>query len=96
VAYAVGKATGNAVVRNRLRRRLREAVRRAPGLPPGTYLVKTRPQAAELSFSELTAHLASLANQARRDHERQAQGASTTRTNTTGTTQHEGMAVRRL
>ena len=94
MAYAVGKATGNAVVRNRLRRRLREAVRQSPGLPPGTYLVKTRPQAAELSFPELIAHLTSVANQARRYHERGEQGTPTMRTNTTGRTQHEAMAVR--
>jgi len=77
LAYAIGKTTGNAVVRNRLRRRLREAVRHAPGLPPGTYLVRVRPQAVELSFWDLQAHFTSLAKQARRQYEAQPRAATT-------------------
>jgi ribonuclease P protein component len=39
VAYAIGRSTGGAVVRNRARRRMRAAVRAsAARLPPGTYL----------------------------------------------------------
>jgi ribonuclease P protein component len=57
LGYAIGKKTGNAVVRNRLRRRLREAARRSPGLPPGIYLIRARPEAAGLTFHQLLAHL---------------------------------------
>jgi ribonuclease P protein component len=66
VAYAIGKANGNAVARNRLRRRLREAVRVPPGLPEGTYLLRARPEAAALGFSQLTGHVQQLGNQVRR------------------------------
>lgn len=59
VAYAVGRRTGPAVVRNRLRRRLRavmcelsDPTRRSP-LPSGDYLVRPRPGAVEASFAEL-------------------------------------------
>jgi ribonuclease P protein component len=47
---------GNAVTRNRLRRRLREAARQA-ALPPGAFLVRARPEAAQIAFSELVTHL---------------------------------------
>lgn len=56
VAFAVGKRTGGAVVRNRIRRRLRAALRlmQASGrLPVGTYLVSAGPQVAHLPWSEL-------------------------------------------
>ena len=56
VGYAVPRAVGSAVARNRLRRRLR-ALTPALGLAPGTYLVSARPSAAELSFDELATHL---------------------------------------
>lgn len=57
VAYAVGRAVGTAVVRNRVRRRLRAAVADlAP--PPGTYLVAADPAAAGRSYGELRADLA--------------------------------------
>lgn len=57
VAYAVSRAVGPAVVRNRVRRRLRAAVRElAPA--PGDYLVSASPSAAGASFSQLRGHLA--------------------------------------
>lgn len=61
VAYAVGRATGTAVVRNRLRRRLRAAVDevvRGDRVAPGMYLIGARPDAADMPFAELRQHLA--------------------------------------
>ena len=52
VAFAIGRAIGPAVVRNRCRRRLRVLLG-AAGLPPGWYLVGGKPDIAERSFSEL-------------------------------------------
>jgi ribonuclease P protein component len=52
VAYALGRAIGPAVVRNRLRRRLR-ALLDATTLPPGFYLIGAQPIAAQRSRSEL-------------------------------------------
>jgi ribonuclease P protein component len=56
VAYAIGRACGPAVTRNRLRRRLRTIVRefdqRHP-LPNGLLLVGARPAATELTFDLL-------------------------------------------
>jgi ribonuclease P protein component len=56
VAYAVGRAVGGAVERNRLRRRLRAIVRDAE-LAPGAYLVAVAPPAARLTFAELAGHV---------------------------------------
>jgi ribonuclease P protein component len=58
IAYAVGRRTGGAVVRNRIRRRLRAIVREivrdaSPGLAPGAYLIGAGPQAATLPYDEL-------------------------------------------
>ena len=52
VAWALGRAIGPAVVRNRLRRRLR-ALLNATTLPPGIYLIGAQPIAAQRSSSEL-------------------------------------------
>lgn len=55
VAYAIGRAAGNAVERNRLRRRLRAVVRaESASLRPGTaYLVSAGPRAAAMSHRDL-------------------------------------------
>ena len=52
VAFAIGRAIGPSVVRNRVRRRLRAALS-ATALPPGFYLVGGRPDIAARSFDEL-------------------------------------------
>jgi ribonuclease P protein component len=52
VAYALGRAIGPAVVRNRLRRQLRaQLVDRQ--LPPGLYLIGASPTASTRSLKEL-------------------------------------------
>jgi ribonuclease P protein component len=54
VAYAVGRAVGGAVVRNRLRRRLRAVMTElGPHLRSGTYLVGAAPEAANVPFGAL-------------------------------------------
>jgi ribonuclease P protein component len=51
-AYAVGRATGSAVTRNRVRRRLRAAIAElAPA--SGTYLVGAGPKAVDLPYQQL-------------------------------------------
>lgn len=58
VGFAIGRAVGPAVVRNRLRRQLRAILReRADALPPGLYLVSCSPAAAGRSSAELAADL---------------------------------------
>jgi RNase P protein component len=52
VAYALGRAIGPAVVRNRLRRQLRGLLDNT-SLPPGLYLIGARPDAAQRSRVEL-------------------------------------------
>jgi ribonuclease P protein component len=55
-AWAIGRKTGGAVVRNRLRRRLRSIVEsraRSSTLDRGAYLVSLAPSAAEQSYEEL-------------------------------------------
>jgi ribonuclease P protein component len=55
VAYAIGRAVGPAVTRNRIRRRLRALLRaRSTQLEPGLYLIGVRSAAAPPSFDELT------------------------------------------
>ena len=55
IGFAVGRAAGNAVIRNRLRRRVREAVRLHRGqLAPGWWIVlNPRRAALEVGFDEL-------------------------------------------
>jgi len=52
VAYALGRAIGPAVARNRIRRRLR-ALLEHTSLPPGMYLIGAQASAARLSSTEL-------------------------------------------
>jgi RNase P protein component len=52
VAYALGRAIGPAVVRNRLRRQL-QALVGASSLPAGLYLIGAQPGAARRSSVEL-------------------------------------------
>ena len=53
VAFAIGRAVGPAVVRNRLRRRLR-ALLNEVHLAPGLYLIGGTPQLSELTFDQLS------------------------------------------
>lgn len=57
----VSKAIGNAVIRNRVKRRLRHLAREQLGSLPGSALLVVRalPAAAEASYDELRADLAS-------------------------------------
>lgn len=59
VAFAINRAVGNAVTRNRLRRRLR-AVMAELDLATGLYLIGCRPQASELTFDQIRAVLQKL------------------------------------
>lgn len=56
MAYAIGRACGPAVKRNRLRRRLRQILadldRRTP-LPSGLLMIGATPASIELTFDEL-------------------------------------------
>ena len=57
VAFALGRALGPAVVRNRVRRQLRAILQDASSagtLPPGEYLFGATPLAASRSHVELT------------------------------------------
>jgi RNase P protein component len=59
VAYALGRAIGPAVVRNRLRRRL-QALLAGSSLPPGLYLIGAQSIAVQRSQSELAFDLSRL------------------------------------
>jgi ribonuclease P protein component len=52
VAFAIGRAVGSAVRRNRLRRRLRALLADSDVLP-GLYLIGAAPPASELTFDQL-------------------------------------------
>jgi ribonuclease P protein component len=61
VAFAIGRAVGPAVARNRLRRRLRAILTtRQPPLPAGLYLFGARPAAVARSFAELEADVSTM------------------------------------
>lgn len=69
VAFAINRAYGPAVTRNRLRRRLRAILReldRSDPLPPGLLLIGPRPPAIELTFDQLRHELTALTRQIRR------------------------------
>lgn len=58
VAYAVGRAVGGAVVRNRVRRRLRAVLEDQVGeLRPGAYLVGATAAAVDLTPREMREHV---------------------------------------
>ena len=58
VAYAIGRKTGSAVVRNRLRRRLRSLFDEQLNLiDQGFYLVKVEGPGRDLTYDELRVHL---------------------------------------
>lgn len=66
VAYAIGRAAGPAVVRNRLRRRLRAAVRELGAeLGPGSYLFGAESGALNMPFAALTSAVAEAVREAR-------------------------------
>jgi len=64
VAFAIGRAVGPAVRRNRLRRRLR-AILRSSDLPAGLYLIGVRPATDEHTFAELERATAGLVRRIR-------------------------------
>lgn len=67
--FAIGKATGGAVVRNRVRRRLRAALRElhvAGRLPAGTYQLGGNAQLATMPWSELVQLVADTIAEAQR------------------------------
>jgi ribonuclease P protein component len=67
VAYAVGRAAGGAVARNRLRRRLRAITgEHGPGLRPGAYLIGAGATAGELPYAELRTALVATLEEASR------------------------------
>lgn len=69
VAFALGRALGTAVVRNRVRRRLRAMLQQAASagqLPPGMYLFGAVPDAAARSSIELQFDLDQLIGRIRR------------------------------
>ena len=67
VAYALGRPTGPAVVRNRLRRQLRAVVAVAQShavVQPGWYLIGADAPATGLGFAELSVRVPELMNSA--------------------------------
>jgi ribonuclease P protein component len=65
VAFAIGRAVGSAVSRNRLRRRLRALLANSD-VPPGLYLIGARTPVCEHTFAELERSLTSLLDKVRR------------------------------
>jgi ribonuclease P protein component len=66
VAFAIGRAIGSSVVRNRLRRRLRAILSSSTDLAPGWYLIGARPAIVELSFDRLEVEVSALLASVRR------------------------------
>jgi len=67
--FAIGKATGGAVLRNRVRRRLRAALRElaaAGRLPAGTYLLGGGPALATMPWPDLVDLVATTIAEAQR------------------------------
>jgi ribonuclease P protein component len=65
VAFALGRALGPAVRRNRLRRRLRAILREVePTMPGGLLMIGATPAAIELTFGELRRQLEQLLSKA--------------------------------
>ncbi|CAN5757122.1 hypothetical protein BH24ACT6_BH24ACT6_14180 [soil metagenome] len=64
MAFAIGRAVGSAVVRNRLRRRLRMLIS-AEQLPPGLYLIGARPPVIKRTFEELRMEVQALCERIR-------------------------------
>jgi len=60
VAFAIGRAVGPAVTRNRVRRRLRVLLAADRAWPPGWYLIGARPAIAERPFDALGTEVAQL------------------------------------
>lgn len=67
VAYAIGKRSGSAVVRNRIRRRLRPLLAaNSSQLPRGYYLVGATSEAATMSATALNSEVAQLVQRVRK------------------------------
>ena len=74
--FAVGRAVGNAVVRNRVKRRLREAVGSLPVTPGWDFVLNVRPGAEQADYQRLRSSVAELMDRAGvvdRDKEASAQ-----------------------
>lgn len=68
VAFALGRALGPAVARNRLRRRLRALLREIDAtspLPIGALLIGAHPRAIELTFDQLRSELTAMITELR-------------------------------
>lgn len=69
VAFAISRAYGPAVTRNRLRRRLRTILRQLDAiepLPPTMLLIGVRPSPIELTFDQAQRELVEMIQQIRR------------------------------
>jgi ribonuclease P protein component len=75
VAFAVSKRCGGAVQRNQIRRRLREAASSmGESLLPGAYLIRTEPEASDLDFHQMSAHLRGAVAQATKKSKERSDG----------------------